>query len=254
MLVLPAPHDGLFGAQGELAVGSGADPQVVAVAPVVEVVGALAARAGVGAGFVVRVAGGRQQGLAVLLDVPGRVLVGDPLRWPGKERGVRLQGELVVADVRRLQGEGTLQVAFGHGQVLAGQGVHQVQVEVVQAGVLGQLHRRLGLGAVVDPAQPLQAAVVEALDAEADPVHPGGAVAVEAAVLGGAGIGFQGDFGLRCEAQPGTGRLQEAVDGIGREQARGAAAEEHRMHGAAPGQRQVVLQVAHQGIDVGLER
>ena len=142
---------------------------------------------------------------------------------------------------------------FGHCQVLAGQGIHQVEVEVVEAGVLRLLHRRLRLGAVVDPPQPLQAAVIEALDAEAEPVDAGGQVVGEAAMLGGAGVGFQGDFQARHEAQAGGRALQEAVDGSWREQAGSAASEEHGVHGAAPGQRQVVVKVGQQGVNVGVE-
>src|SRR5690606_5760323 len=112
MLVLPAPQDRLFGAQGDLAVGAGTDAEVVAVAPVVEVVRALPSGAGVGAGLVVAVPGTGEQGLAMLLDVPGQVVVRNALRRPGVEHGVGFQGELVMADVRRLQGEGALQVAL----------------------------------------------------------------------------------------------------------------------------------------------
>src|SRR5690606_17646601 len=90
--------------------------------------------------------------------------------WMPKLRRLTSSGQLVVRDMRRLQRERALQVGAGAGQVLAGQGVHQVEVDVVEAGVLGQLHRRLGLAAVVDAAQSLQAAVVEALDAEAQAV------------------------------------------------------------------------------------
>src|SRR3546814_14431549 len=64
----------------------------------------------------------------------------------------------------------------------------------------------------------LQATVVETLDAEAQPVHAGGAIAFEAAVLGGPGIGLQGDLATRGEAQAAAGLLQEGVDRLGREQ------------------------------------
>ena len=100
----------------------------------------------------------------MLLHVPGAVVVRQAWRLPGEEHRVRLQGQLVMRDMGRLQGEGALQVVFGHRQVLAGQGVHQVQVEVVEARVLGQFHRAFGLGAVMDASEAFQAAVVEALD------------------------------------------------------------------------------------------
>src|SRR3546814_20474014 len=70
--------------QGELAVRSGADPEVVAEAPVVEVVRALQARARVGADLVLRVAGLGQHRLAAFLHVPGGVLVGNARRQIGR--------------------------------------------------------------------------------------------------------------------------------------------------------------------------
>ena len=83
---------------------------------------------------------------------------------------------------------------------------------------------------------------------------PARAVVREAAVLGRAGIGFQGDLAIGREAQPAAGRLQEGVDGLRREQAGRAATEEHAVHHAAPDQRQVLVEVGDQCIDIGVER
>ncbi len=254
VLVLPAAQHLLLRAGADLAVRAGADAQVVAETPVVEVVRALPAVARIGADLVLAVAGLRQQRLAMFLHVPGAVLVGNAARRPREEHRVRLQGELVVRDVRGRQRERALQVMFGLGQGLFRQRVHQVDVEVVVAGIPGQLHRALGLAAVVDAAQAPERVVVEGLDAEADAVHPGRAVAVEAAVLGGAGVGLQRHFQVRREPQPRAGLLQEAVDRLGREQAGGAAAEEHAADHPAPDQRQVLVQVADQRVDIGVER
>ena len=171
-----------------------------------------------------------------------------------REHGVRLQRQLVVRDVRRLQRDRALDVVFGHRQGLFRQRVHQVEVEIVEAGILRELHRRLGLAAVVDAAEALQATVVETLDAEAQPIHARRAITLEAAMLGGAGIGFQGDFEAGREAQPGAGLLQERVDRFRREQRGRAAAEEHRLHGATPRQRQVDVEVGNQGVDIRRER
>src|SRR5690606_24130921 len=127
------------------------------------------------------------------------------------------------------------------------------QVEVVEARVPGLLHRRFGLGAVVDPPQPLQAAVVEALDAEAEPVDAGCQVVGKPAVFGSAGVGFQGDLEPGHEAQAGGGALEEAVNRCGGEQAGGAAAKEDGVDGTAPGQGQVVVEVGEEGVDVGVK-
>src|SRR5207342_426212 len=110
------------------------------------------------------------------------------------------------------------------------------------------------LVAVVDAAKALQAAIVEALDAEAQAVDAGSAVELEAAVLGSAGIGLQGDLAAGRETQAAAGALQEALDVFRRKQAGRAATEEHRLHGAAPHKRQVMVEVGQQRIDVGGER
>src|SRR3546814_5884657 len=81
-------------------------------------------------------------------------------------------------------------------------------------GIARQLDRGVGLGAVVDAAQALQHSVIEGLHAEAQAVHAGGEVVLEAAVLGGAGIGFQRDLEPRREAQARAGALQERIDGL----------------------------------------
>lgn len=159
-----------------------------------------------------------------------------------------------MRQVRRLQGEGAFQIVLGLRQRLLGQRVHQVDVEVVVAGVLRQLDRALGFGAVMDAPQALQGGVVETLHAEAQPVDPGRTVPVETPVLGGPGIGFQGDFQIGRKAQARGGGLQEAIDRFGRKQAGRAAAKEHRVHHAAPHQRQVRIQVADQRIHVVVER
>ena len=153
-----------------------------------------------------------------------------------------------------MQRERARQVALGHRQGLLRQRVHQVEVDVVEAGVLRQFHRCVGLAAVVDAAQALQAAVVETLDTDAQAIHARRAIALEAAVLGGAGVGLQGDLGPGCEAQPRARTLQEAVDAHRREQAGGAATEKYRVHRAAPDQRQIEVEVGQQRVHVSIER
>ncbi len=253
VLVLPASQHVLLGAGTDLAVRAGTNAQVVTKTPVIQVVRALPAGAGIGTHLVLAEAGLRQQRLAVFLHVPGSVFIGDALRRPREEHGVRFQGQLVVRDVGRLQRERAFQVGLGSGQGLLRQRVHQVDVEVVVARILRHLHRALGLATVVDAAQSFQRGIIKALDAEAEAVHPGRAVTIKATVLGGARVGLQGDLGIRRKAQAGTGLLQEAVDRLGREQAGRAPPEEHAADHPAPDQRQVLVEVAHQRIDVGIE-
>ena len=254
MLVLPAAQDRLLAAQGQLAVGAGTDAEIVAEAPVVEVVGALPSGARIRGHFVLRVAGAGQQVLAALLHVPGEVVVGNALGRPRGIDGIRLEGELVMRDVRRRQRNGARHVGFRHRQGLAGQGVHQVEIEILEPRLPRQRDRIDRLAAVVDAAQPCQAAVVETLDAEAQPVDAGLPVVPEASVLGGAGVGLECDLGIGREAQARRGAFEEPGDRRGRKQARRTAAEEHAVHRAAPDQRQVLIEIGQQRIHVGIER
>ena len=95
--------------QRQLGMGAGADPQVVAEMPVVQVVAALLAGPGEGRGLVVGVAGRRQPLLDCLLHVGAQVAFGQ-LRRKGGEVGVRLERQLVAGEVRRGEGERAVDV------------------------------------------------------------------------------------------------------------------------------------------------
>ena len=67
---------------------------------------------------------------------------------------------------------------------------------------------------------------IEALDAERKPVDAGGAESGEFLRFCGAGVGFQGDFGIPRQRQAGTDGGEYGVDGVPGKEAGGAAAEE----------------------------
>jgi len=67
--------------------------------------------------------------------------------------------------MRRVEAEGGVDVAQRLFQGLAGQAVHQVEIEGVEM-LAGQLRRPTRLFGTVDAAQRLEMRVVEALDAE----------------------------------------------------------------------------------------
>ena len=158
MLDLPPAQHRLRCAQREFAVRAGADAEVIAEAPVIEVVRRLPPGLGVGRDFVMLEARRRDPRLAGLLDVPALVEAGNALRRARGEHRVGFERELVVRQVRRLQRERALDVVHRHLQRLLGQRVHQVEVDVVVTRVLRELHRAVGFATVVDAAQALQAA------------------------------------------------------------------------------------------------
>jgi len=79
-----------------------ADSHIVAERPIIHVVPAARAGPGVGGDFVLHVARAGQQVLPGALDSPGRLLVGQ-LRRPRMKHRPRLESELIIGNVRRLQ-------------------------------------------------------------------------------------------------------------------------------------------------------
>ncbi len=136
-------------AEGHLAVRAAADPQIVAEAPVVEVVLALVARFGIGRSFILLIAGGAQQLVAAFEDIPQRVVVRQNRRARA-EQGVRLDGQLIPRQVRRIESDSLAQIVQRLFQRLIRQAVHQIEVAAAQAEAGCQRCRTLGLFRAVD--------------------------------------------------------------------------------------------------------
>ncbi|SVK46189.1 Uncharacterised protein [Acinetobacter baumannii] len=240
-------------AEGHLAVCAAADPQIVAEAPVVEVVLALVARLGVGRGFVLLIAGGAQQLVAALEDVPQRIVVRQNRRARA-EQGVRLDGQLIPRQVRRIEGDSLAQIVQRLFQRLIRQAVHQIEVEAAQAKIGRQRRRTFGFFRAVDAPQTVQLLGAEALHPDGDAVDAGALVAAEAIGLHGAGIGFHGDFGVVGDANARPHAVQQGLHCLGAQQAGGAAADKDSADFPAAGQRQVGIQIRQQMIDILLMR
>ena len=166
-----------------------------------------------------------------------------------EEGGVRLQRQVVGGEVRRAEGRRRRDVGARLLERLPGQGVHQVEVGVVEV-LQGKFDGVPRLVRVVDAPEGGEVARIEALHADGKTVDAGGAVAGKAARLGGAGVGFQRDFGARQQSQSGAHGGEQGVDRFGREQARRAAADEDAGHAPAPHQRQGRLQVGDQRVQI----
>ena len=131
----------------------------------------------------------------------------------------------------RGQGQGGVQGVLPLAEGLAGQAVHQVQADVVEAGAAAMAQGGGGFGSIVAAAQHRQQGVVHTLDADADAVDAGG-VEVGAARRGEVvGVALGGDFGIVGEAAGAGGHsVQNAGHGAGGQVGGGAAAEEDGVH------------------------
>ena len=234
----------------DLAVRSGTDAEVITICPVIQVVLTAPAFAGVGGNFVLAEARFGHARDAGFLHVPGIIHFRNAGWRFGREQGVRFQRELIMRQMLRIQREGLLDIIQCHGQGLLGQGIHQIQIDVAETGVLSADHRRPSPLGVMDSAQALKAAIIETLHAETQAVHAGREITGEAVVFGGTGVAFQGDFAIRREAQPRIGHAQDLADGGAGKQAGRTAAEKHATDTATPNQRQVLLQIAGERRDV----
>ena len=143
------------------------------------------------------------------------------------EQRVGLERQVIERQVRRRERERRGEIGFGLGDRLLRQRVHQVEVDVAE-----DRERRFGgaprLVGVVHAAERLQVLRVEALDAERQAVHAGRAIAGELLALERARIRFQRDLGVGRERHARANAREQPVDRRRGEEARRAAADEHR--------------------------
>ena len=214
---------------------------------------AVLARTRIRRDFVLIQASGREPRLTGLLHIPRAVVVRK--RWRiRRERRVGLERQLVMRQVRRLQRNRFFHIRQCAIDRLFRQRVHQIEVDIVDAGILRHFHRALGFARAVDAADAFQCGVVKTLHAETDAVYPGVAITREGTMLDGARIRLQRDFDVVGQAQPRRNVIDDFRDGVRREQARRTAAEKYTLQHPALRERQILFEVARQRIDIILLR
>ena len=132
----------------------GPDGEIVAVQPVIEIVDRAPPAPGVGGHLVLLETEVAQQRLAEQLDARGRVGIGKTGGRAGVEHGIRLEGQLVPGQVLGAEAGRRLDVGERRGACLARQRIHEIEVDVVEAGVPGGGEGQADVGSPVDPAQP----------------------------------------------------------------------------------------------------
>src|SRR5882672_8006499 len=158
---------------------------------------------------------------------------------------VRLDRQVVERQVRDTGIDRCVDVGARFIQGLAGQRVHQIEIDVVEV-FARDIDRTPGFAAVVDAAERLEMPWIEALDADGETCHARVAVAAEFFRLEGSGIRLQGDLAVRGEGETRTERRYQGVDRRGGEKTGRAAAEEDAPDSPPPHFGQRLLEVAHQ--------
>ena len=228
--------------------GAGARTQIITELPVVEVVRAATAGPGKARDFVVLKALRGQLVVAVLLHVPGEFVFGDARRRQRRELGARLQCQLIVRQVRRLQAQRRAQIGQCAAALLPRQGKHQIEVEVIQAAGVQLFGCAIHIGRRVDAAQHLQNVGIKTLRSQRHAGDAGSTIFGKAAALDRGGVGLEGDLGVSVQRQLRAQKRQHRAYFVGRKQAGRAAAQKHAVHGP-------VAQAArlHLRGDVGLQ-
>ena len=101
------------------------------------------------------------------------------------------------------------------GQVLAGQAVHQVQGQIMDASRVGRLDGRFALGCRMDPAQKGQHGVGKGLDAQTQAVDAAIGQSRGLIIIETVRIGFYRDFRIAGNAEGLPQGLQDAADVAG---------------------------------------
>ncbi len=156
--------------------------------------------------------------------------------------------------MRDIPGHCLLQILHCHRNVLAGQAVHQVEIDVREPGGFCCRDRRAGIGGVMDAPKRAQALVAKTLHTERQAVYAGCVQRAEPVAFGTAGVGLERDLHVRREIDRRGDTPQCACeDGCG-EQARRSAAEEQGAKRAAFDQVAVCPQIRQQAFGIGRKR
>ncbi len=240
--------------QAQPAVGAGSHAYIVPAPPVDEVVPRARRLApGVVGDLVGGEAGRGQHLLGGVEQLRRQVLPRRDQGSPGHgpvEGGAGLDRQLIGRDMFGPERDGLGE--FGRPGLggLAGKGVDQVQGQAWKR-LRRQLRSPPRLGGVMVAAQEPERRVVQGLEAQGQPVHPGVGEAREPAGLGVGGIGLQGDLQIGGRG-PEAARQGDDLAGPVRVHQRGrAAAEEDRDQGPVAGARRLGAQVGEDGVPEG---
>ncbi|MNX60156.1 hypothetical protein D3C86_910560 [compost metagenome] len=243
---------GALAIQRQPAVSAGAEAQIVAAAPDMQVVaGPGRDVAGVVGHLIGLKPGALEHGLRRFIEGRRQILVGrgeGPAREGPAEGRRRLNGQLIGRDVfeTEVQRRGQFRGPVDHR--LPRPGVDQVDRQA-REGLARRLDRPPGLRRRMVAAEEGQRSVVERLHPHRQAVDPGGGQSGVAARLGVGGVGLQRDFDLAVRRKERLGPRDHFRHSLGRHQRRRAAAKEDRGQTARSDQRRLRLHVRQDGLD-----
>lgn len=144
------------------------------------------------------------------------------------------------------------EIAFERGFVLPGRRNDQIDRDVREAGGTGGVERPAALDRAVRPAEPTQYRVVEGLDPDRKPVHPGGGEARELLAIDRSRIRLERHLDVGRRSKTRAAGLDEPRDRLGREERRCPAAQVDRLEGPDAGGVGAAVELGFERADVTL--
>ncbi len=187
-----------------------ANSQIITKTPVVQIVLTLIARLRIRRRFVLLIPRRGQKLVALLEDIPQRVIVRQHRRT-GTKQGVRLNGQLIPRQMRRIQFNRLTQIVQRFFERLIRQAMHQVEVKAAQPKPRCQVCRAFCLFRAVDTPQTLQLWLAKALHADRDTVHARTLILDKTVGLNGTGVGFHRNFSIHCQVQACAHAIQQRL-------------------------------------------
>jgi hypothetical protein len=211
------------------AMRAGPRADIIAIAPIDQIVAAFRARMRMVGDFIGGQPGRFSQLLGGLVETGGQIILRDHQRAGFLQQGigrVGLDGELIEREMAGVEGQRLFQFGAPGGVALPGAGIDEIERDATKMR-RRQLQRRQRFGFVVQSPQRFQRIIVQRLHPQRDAVHPRRRIIGEPGGVGRGWIGFQGDLGIvRHRPELGDAR-QDAPRRAARHQRGGAAAEEH---------------------------
>ena len=133
--------------------------------------------------------------------------------------GMRLKRELVIGNMGRCQGDGLFDIPPGLFQGLAWQGIHHVDIDILEVCSPCSedcLSRRVG---IVDPSKGMQQGIVKALYTNRDAIDSSASKTGKVLLIESAGIGFNCNFRTLYETCFASDSMQQPFNALRRKQA-----------------------------------
>ena len=219
-----------------MAMCSGADSEIIAALPIVDVVSGVKTRSRIVGNLVALQPGSAKSPFYQLRHCDFFFFAEEanpPTAIFVMEGSPFFDGEVVRRQVRRLEPEGNVQVVFEISQSLSRVGVNQVEAEVFEACVTDDLYCSDCLIGGVDSTEKLEQVRLEGLHADADTIHPAGVVAGKVRAFHSSGISFQGNFAGRVDGEQRVRAFENARDARRLKGRWGTPAEKDRLDGSA---------------------